>query len=194
MPPPQLSTRRFAMARPRPEPLEVVENDGSKTRGSDSAGMPPPSSSTVTRLPPSVTWTTMRRAPALRAFSSRFTSTSFTSSLRARTGGPASPRISTPAPASLPPSAYSCTTSRRARERGRVVERDDAAVGTRAEGRELDPDLATPDLEFPLGDAVAARGEEPAHRFPHGAPRGRRRGGQEVARLRGAPSSSAARA
>src|SRR5205809_7691210 len=60
--------------------------------------------------------------------------------------------------------------ARRARERGRVVERDDAAVGTRAERRELNPDLAAADLEFALRDPVAARREELAHRFPHRAP------------------------
>src|SRR2546425_2438921 len=34
MVPPQLSTSRRAMASPRPDPLDVVENAGSKTRGS----------------------------------------------------------------------------------------------------------------------------------------------------------------
>src|SRR5213596_564853 len=40
MVPPQLSTSRRAMASPRPDPLEVVENAGSKTRGSTSGAIP----------------------------------------------------------------------------------------------------------------------------------------------------------
>src|SRR2546426_4356441 len=44
---------------------------------------------------------------------------------------------------------------------------------------ELNPDLAAADLEFALRDPVAARREEPAHRFPHRAPVRGGRGGQE---------------
>src|SRR5213080_4746116 len=45
------------MASPSPAPLDVVENAGSKTRGSASAGMPRPSSRTASRRPPSDTRT-----------------------------------------------------------------------------------------------------------------------------------------
>src|SRR3989441_857943 len=78
--PPQLSTSRRAMARPRPEPLDVVEKAGSKTRGRTSAAIPRPSSSTASPHPPSEMRTVTRRAPALRAFSSRLIRTSLTSS------------------------------------------------------------------------------------------------------------------
>src|SRR5437016_10204816 len=71
MVPPQLSTSRRAMASPRPDPLDVVENAGSKTRGSTSAAIPRPSSSTASPYPSSEMRTVTRRAPALRAFSSR---------------------------------------------------------------------------------------------------------------------------
>src|SRR5947208_1103930 len=53
MVPPQLSTSRRAMASPRPDPLDVVENAGSKTRGSTSGAIPRPSSSTASPDPPS---------------------------------------------------------------------------------------------------------------------------------------------
>ena len=79
--PPQLSTSRRTIASPSPEPLVVVENRGSKIRGSSSAGIPAPSS--PPGCSPGATVTSTSRAPALRAFSSRFTITSFTSSARA---------------------------------------------------------------------------------------------------------------
>src|SRR5256886_7373686 len=63
MVPPQLSTSRRAMASPRPDPLDVVENAGSKTRGSTSAAIPRPSSSTASPDPPSEMRTVTRRAP-----------------------------------------------------------------------------------------------------------------------------------
>ena len=44
--PPQLSTSRFTIASPSPDPLVVVENRGSKIRGSSSGGIP------VRRPPP----------------------------------------------------------------------------------------------------------------------------------------------
>ena len=43
----QLSTSRFTIASPSPDPLVVVENRGSKIRGSSSAGIPAPSSDTL---------------------------------------------------------------------------------------------------------------------------------------------------
>src|SRR5438552_1831393 len=112
MVPPQLSTSRRAMASPRPDPLDVVENAGSKTRGSTSAAIPRPSSSTASPYPPSEMRTVTRRAPALRAFSSRLMRTSFTSSRRAEARAPGSPANATVAAASAPPSVYRCTTSR----------------------------------------------------------------------------------
>ena len=93
------------MASPRPAPLEVVENAGSKTRASASGGMPRPSSVTKSRRPRSWMRTVTRRAPALRAFSRRLTSTSFTSSRRASTGAPPSPVTSKPAGDCAPPRA-----------------------------------------------------------------------------------------
>src|SRR3989454_11959518 len=54
MVPPQLSTSRRAMASPRPDPLDVVENAGSKTRGSTSAAIPRPSRSEERRVGKSV--------------------------------------------------------------------------------------------------------------------------------------------
>src|SRR2546425_1498620 len=84
--PPQLSTRRRAIASPSPAPLDVVENVGSNTRGRTSGGIPRPSSATTSCRPLAATWTVTRFASALRAFSSRFTSTSLTSSLRASAG------------------------------------------------------------------------------------------------------------
>jgi hypothetical protein len=59
----------------------VVEKRGSKIRGSSSPGIPEPSSVTSIRPGPTVTSTT--RAAAVRAFSSRLTTTSLTSSARA---------------------------------------------------------------------------------------------------------------
>src|SRR5881296_2340728 len=112
MVPPQLSTSRRAMASPRPEPLEVVENAGSKTRGRIPGAIPRPSSSTASPHPPSERRTVTRRAPALRAFSSRLMRTSFTSSRRADASAPGSPASATVASASAPPSVYRFTTSR----------------------------------------------------------------------------------
>src|SRR5947208_1624282 len=109
---PQLSTSRRAIASPRPEPLEVVENAGSKTRGRMSGAIPRPSSSTASPQPPSEIRTVTRRAPALWAFSSRLMRTSFTSSRRADAGPPGAPASSIVASASAPPSVYRCTTSR----------------------------------------------------------------------------------
>src|SRR5207248_1751087 len=86
MVPPQLSTSRRAIASPRPDPLEVVENAGSKTCGRTSGAMPRPSSSTASPQPSSETRTVTRRAPALRAVSSRLMRTSLTSSRPAEAG------------------------------------------------------------------------------------------------------------
>ncbi len=77
----QLSTSRLTMASPSPEPLVVVENRGSKILGSRSGAIPDPSSDT--RIRPGPTRTSTRVAPAMRAFSSRFITASFTSSVRA---------------------------------------------------------------------------------------------------------------
>src|SRR5258708_22909827 len=88
MVPPQLSTKRRAIARPSPEPLDVVENAGSNTRGRASGGMPRPLSVTVTRPASAATRTTTSWASAWRAFSSRLTRTSFTSWRRPSTDAP----------------------------------------------------------------------------------------------------------
>ena len=96
--PPQLSTSRFTIESPRPDPLVFVEKWGSKTRGSASAGMPEPSSSTTMR-PGSMATRTMV-APALRAFSSTLISTSFSSSARARPVSARGASRTTRAPAS----------------------------------------------------------------------------------------------
>src|SRR5258708_3636003 len=113
MVPPQLSTKRRAIARPSPEPLDVVENAGSNTRGRASGGMPRPLSVTVRRRPSAATRTTTSWASAWRAVSSRVTRTSFTSWRRPSTDAPlpsASKR--TAAPPAPPPRPYSCTVSR----------------------------------------------------------------------------------
>ena len=75
------------------------------------------------------------------------------------------------------------------RERGGVVQRDDAAVRRRPERRNLHADLSPPHVELALRDALSlapcARtgGEELAHRVPYGEPLGRRRPGEQVAGL-----------
>src|SRR5256712_14200855 len=68
MVPPQLSTSRRAMAGPRPNPLDGVENAGSKTRGTTLAAIPRPSPSTPRPYPPSAMRPATRRLPAFGAF------------------------------------------------------------------------------------------------------------------------------
>src|SRR6266581_3137220 len=210
MVPPQLSTSRRAMASPRPDPLDVVENAGSKTRGSTSVAIPWPSSSTASPYPPSEMRTVTRRAPALRAFSSRLMRTSFTSSRRAEASPPGSPSSTTVAAASAPPSVYRCTTSRAtawtstgssgsasaagdakrehaggAGEGGRVVERHDAAVGCRSQGRELHADLTPPHGKLVLHDALGRAVEELPHRVPDDEPLRRRRPWEQITWCKG---------
>src|SRR6266571_5026935 len=129
---PQPSTSRRAMASPRPEPLDVVEKVGSNTRGSTSGAMPRPSSTTLSVVPPSRTLTVTRLASALRAFSRRLTSTSFTSSLRASAVAPSwSARTSYCVPLFLlaDPRPYSCTTSRAAAARSTASSGSCSAAG-----------------------------------------------------------------
>src|ERR1043165_9183929 len=64
-----------APPRRRPAPLDGVEEVGSNTRGSASAEIPRPSSTTMSCRPPAAICTVTRLASAFRAFSSKFTST-----------------------------------------------------------------------------------------------------------------------
>src|SRR6266480_5196355 len=107
MTPPQLSTRRRAIASPSPAPLEVVEKVGSKTRGNASGAIPRPSSMTMSWRPLAAICTVTRFASALRAFSRRFTNTSLTSSLRASAGEPLVARTSNLVTPPSPPSPRS---------------------------------------------------------------------------------------
>ncbi len=75
--------------------------------------------------------------------------------------------------------------ARGACERRRIIERDDAPVGRRAEPRELHANLPAADLEFAVLNHVAILGEEPGDGVPHRRPRGGGRLRQHVARLQG---------
>ena len=63
--------------------------------------------------------------------------------------------------------------ARGARQRGRVVERDDAAIRRRAEQRELHTNLPAVDLELELLDDIAILRDELRDCLPHRRPTGR---------------------
>ena len=74
----------------------------------------------------------------------------------------------------LPRHFSPCEHAGSARQRGCIVQRDDAAIGRRTEERQLQPDLATIDLELTLGNHVAIRSDEFGDGLPQGCPRGGR--------------------